>query len=545
MRSLLPIALMMVSLVPLVLAAPSPDTYYVAPWGDDNNPGTRDRPWKSPGLATRRMKPGDTLIILEGKYILSEYDADILVPPSGREDAWTVIRGEGSRRPVLAGRNNLLTAIDISGRSYIRIENLEITSDDGAQFRDGIEALGGPVSHIVLKDLYIHHIDEMGINMADVEDLKIINCSITYCGFGSIGGPKGEHGGWRNVLIQDCYLAYAGHYYQGGPGPSPYDRPDGFGIEPSSGPIEIARTIVEHNRGDGLDSKADNTYIHECLVANNFADGVKLWGPGSRLENTLIYGRGDGSTQETPWSPIVVTSQRPGKFEVVGVTVDDQVGGNYILHVQYDYDVPIELTVKNTIFSGRGPSSPIFVRKGVKFKFDGCLFYFPESEFVLTLGEEQYGPEDVSKLGNNFYGDPMFVRTGFGGEGDYHLRKGSPAIDNGVDASLKTDLDGCPRPQGGGFDIGAYEFGSCPRKLNEGPPQEETATLSNTKTSPPELTETRVSGGKVTVVKEVERDERLIEYLLSLIAVLLAIVVVVLALGSFKRVDRESSQSMR
>ncbi len=528
MRHLLLVALILtVSLASITLTASLPDTYYVAPWGGDNNPGTRDKPWKSPRLATRRMKPGDTLVILEGKYVLSEYDADILMPPSGRADAWTVVRGEGSKRPVLAGRDNLLTAIDLSGKSYVRIENLEITSDEGAQFRDGIEALGGPVSHVVLKDLHIHHVDEMGINIADAEDLKIINCSITHCGFGSIGGPKGEHGGWRNVLIQDCYLAYAGHYYQGGPGPSPYDRPDGFGIEPSKGPVEIARTVVEHNRGDGLDSKADNTYIHGCVVANNFADGVKLWGPGSRLENTLIYGRGDGSSQVTPWSPIVISSERPGRFEIVGVTVDDQVGGNYIMHVQYDYDVPIELSVKNTIFSGRGPDSPIFVRKGVKFEFDGCLFYFPKSGFVLTVGEEQYGPKDVSKLGRNFYGDPMFVRTGFGDEGDYHLRKGSPAIDSGVKVPLGVDLEGCSRPQDAGYDIGAYEFGTCQRRTTRRVTSSATsATGTSTVASPsrsPQMRET------VTVIERVEGEDITI-YLLGAIAALLTVLVILLVL---------------
>ncbi|MEM0268529.1 MAG: right-handed parallel beta-helix repeat-containing protein [Candidatus Korarchaeum sp.] len=449
-------------LVPL-LPAPATHhaaTYYVAPWGDDSNPGTRERPWKSPGLATRRIGPGDTLMIMGGRYVLERYDDDILTPPSGRPDAWTVVMGEEGNRPVLAGRGNLVTAIDLSGRSYIRIENLEITSDNGAQFRDGIEALNGPAEHIILEDLYIHHVDEFGINIADCNDLKILNCSITHAGFGSIGGPVGERGGWRNVLIQDCYLAYSGHYYQGGPGPSPYDRPDGFGIEPSEGPIEIARTVVEHNRGDGIDSKADNTYIHECIVANNFADGVKLWGPGSRVENTLIYGRGDGREEETPWSAIVISSEKRGVFEIVGVTVDDQVGENYLMHVQYDYDVPIKLSVRNSIFSARGPNSPIFLRDNVEFSFEGCLFYFPRSDAVLVRGERSYNPEELGK--GNAYGDPLFLRTGFGDEGDYHLREGSPAIDIGVTVNLRFDLDGAPRPIGRGFDAGAYEFGSTP-----------------------------------------------------------------------------------
>src|SRR5262249_53710338 len=41
---------------------------------------------------------------------------------------------------------------------------------------------------------------------------------------------------------------------------------------------------------------------------------------------------------------------------------------------------------------------------------------------------------------------------------DYHLSATSPAIDTGTATSAPaTDFDGNPRPQGAGYDIGAYE----------------------------------------------------------------------------------------
>ncbi len=107
-------------------------TYYVAPDGDNGNPGTRDRPWATPGYGSRQLAPGDTLILLGGRYTLSEYDADIITPPSGTAQAWITIRGEEGNRPVLAGRDNLLTAVNLAGAQHVRIENLEITHDDTA-----------------------------------------------------------------------------------------------------------------------------------------------------------------------------------------------------------------------------------------------------------------------------------------------------------------------------------------------------------------------------------------------------------------------------
>jgi len=440
-------------------------TFYVSTTGNNSNAGTLAQPWATPGYGSRQLQPGDTLIILGGTYRLRQFDDDIISPQvSGTAIDWITIQGEIGNRPVLAGGDNLICAVDFGGVSYLRIQNLEITSDNGAAFRDAMECLDAPSSHVILEDLYIHQVDEFGMNFADVSYLEIRNCRITYCGFGAIGGPPGQHGGWRNVVISGCTLAYSGHYYQGtfdNPA-NPYDRPDGFGIEPSSGPVEIYNTTAEHNRGDGLDSKAQNTYIHECIVSNNSCDGVKLWGTGSKVENCLIYGRGDGSTTVTPWSPVVIHTEQPhSTFELVNVTVDDAFGENYIMHVQYDSPtVPITLTIRNSIFSGRGPECPIFFAHAVAPVVEYNLFYFPNNAgLVLNHGDRSYDSSELAALGaGNKYGDPLFVSPAFGTNGDYHLLPGSPALDAGTATGAPSkDLEGHSRPQGDGVDMGAYE----------------------------------------------------------------------------------------
>jgi hypothetical protein len=447
--------------------------YYVAPDGNNANPGTRDRPWATPGYGSRQLQPGDTLIVLGGRYVLREYDADVITPPSGTASAWITIRGEEGHRPILVGRDNLLTAINLSGVQYVRIQNLEITHDDTASgeavwFREGVEILGTPAAHIVLQDLYIHHIDEYGMNIQDVEDLQIVNCRIEYCGFGALGGPAGEHGGWRNVTIRGCSLSWSGHYYQGGDGSDrPYDRPDGFGIEPSQGPILIEDTRAEHNYGDGLDSKAAHTVIRRCVVANNSCDGVKVWADGSRVENTLIYGRGDGNPEPSPWAAIVIdgVEQSGARFEIVNVTVDDYVGHNYLMYVQYDNPVPVQVTVRNTVFSGRGPECPIYVHGNSTLVADHNLFYLPQNETVLTQGETVYTCANIASLGTgNLCGDPRFVRPAWGEPGDYHLQAGSPAIDAGTaDGAPTVDLEN--RARDARPDIGAYEYRQISRWL--------------------------------------------------------------------------------
>jgi hypothetical protein len=63
-----------------------------------------------------------------------------------------------------------------------------------------------------------------------------------------------------------------------------------------------------------------------------------------------------------------------------------------------------------------------------------------------------YGPGVGSA--NEVGGDPLFVDPA---HGDYHIRPGSAAIDQGMDAGVTSDVDGDPRPIGPLPDLGADE----------------------------------------------------------------------------------------
>ncbi len=447
-------------------APASAATYYVAPDGDNANAGTEAAPWASPAYGAARLQPGDTLVLGSGTYVLSDYELDIVRPTSGTASAWVTIRGESGGRAVLAGRDNLAAAIELGGTHYVRIENLEVTHDpqaagEAAWFRDGISITDAPASHIVLSKVFVHHLDEFGLNAGDVDSLELVDSRIEHCGFGAFGGPAGVAGGLTNVAIRRCSLSWSGHYYQGGDGTDrPYDRPDGFGIEASAGPVLIEQTTAEHNYGDGFDSKAAATTIRRSIAANNSCDGVKLWGGGSRVENTLIYGRGDGSAEITPWAAIVIEAAEAGaSFDLVNVSVDDQLGGNYLVYVQYDEPTAIQLTIRNSIFRATGPNCPIWLRDTVTLTADHNLFWLPQNETVLIHGDTEYTAATLASLGTaNTSADPAFVAPAWGSTGDYHLGTASPAIDAGTTLGAPSvDLDGAARDAHP--DLGAYEHG--------------------------------------------------------------------------------------
>jgi hypothetical protein len=456
-------------------ALPFPRTLYCSPSGSDAGTGAPNRPFRSPGFASRLLSPGDTLVLLAGTYVLSRFDSDILSPPDGRPGAWITVRGAPAGRPVLAGRDNLLCAFFLS--SYLRVENVEITSDGGAFFRDGLNGTDRPLRGIVLSGLFVHRIDGMALDVRDVDSLTVEDCDFSYCGFGGIGGPEASAGGLRRVRVEGCALSYSGHYYQGvtsagaAPG-NPYDRPDGFGIEPSEGPVEIVRTVAEHNRGDGLDSKAANTTVSACRVENNFANGVKLWAGGSRIENTLIAGTGDGDPA-SEWANVVIEcgNRGAGGFDIVHCTVADHPSRrSYAMHVQYDSPAePVRVAVRNSVFSGSYGS--VFFGDSVRLDCSYCLFDRPFGDVPVEARGRGFTSAEIEAghLGpGNRVGDPLFKRPEWGATGDYRLGPGSPAVDAGTAVPVASDLDGRPRPLGAGFDMGCYES-SGPSAVRRGP----------------------------------------------------------------------------
>lgn len=66
-------------------------------------------------------------------------------------------------------------------------------------------------------------------------------------------------------------------------------------------------------------------------------------------------------------------------------------------------------------------------------------------------------------VSNNLTTDPKFVNSS---SNDFHLQSTSPAIDKGTTlTAVPSDFSGIPRPQGAGYDIGAYEYQSTPLTL--------------------------------------------------------------------------------
>jgi hypothetical protein len=88
------------------------------------------------------------------------------------------------------------------------------------------------------------------------------------------------------------------------------------------------------------------------------------------------------------------------------------------------------------------PSSGVIVRNNIA------------TDFSFTGGvAEDYNIEITMSQAANYFVNPS------GGTGNYHLISTCPAVDSGSNLlAPNIDKDGVSRPQGSGFDIGAYEY---------------------------------------------------------------------------------------
>lgn len=385
-------------------------TYYVAPIGSDSNACIQARSASTPKrtipAGVRCLAGGDTLIVKAGTYSNQE----ITDPPAGTASSYTTIKADpaGARPVIIPNGANYQRGLSCSRGAacrYIEVQGFEIT---GAY--NSVKLYGDPTIG------YPHHVRLINNIMHDtVHTNVLISSSATEF-------QGGDH------LIQGNTFYRTGI---GNPGYAP-----GHNTIYNTG----NRTIVEQN------------------TFRNLANGVGIWHQGKLIQNVIVR---SNVFYDIGRSTIDTWQQGNGGFSAIHVSVP---GGGHKIY--------------NNIFYRSGDESTFNAIRVWKANVDDINHIYNNTIYDIkhpnaaairiaaTTGQHLVR-NNIAYLGgagiiggsqsNNLNTNPSFMDPE---RSNFTLQSGSAAIDAGeILGIVTTDFSGVRRPQGAGYDIGAYEVG--------------------------------------------------------------------------------------
>ena len=477
-------------------APPVNNVFYVAPDGDNNNPGTIELPWKDIQYAADNVPAGSTVNVRAGTY-----HELVTVNVSGSSEDYIKFQSypNDNGRAILDGSDlNVSTEsalFKVEDQSYIIIKGFEIKNYKTSQKdRTPIGILiQGTSTHIQILDNHIHHIENTGggkdhwnahgiavfgrngnqsvnniiidgnklydlvlgssealVLNGNVEEFEVTNNSVH-----DVNNIAIDVIGWEGTAPQNDQardgLIRGNTIYN----VSSFGNP-AYGNEYSAGGIYIdggRDVIVEQNTVHAADYGIELASEHQGRATSNIT-----------VRNNFIYhsnvaGIAMGGYQTNKGSA--------ENCKIVNNTLfsNDQQS-DYFGEIYLQYNVQ-NSTIKNNIFVA--DADGILIRDEHKGQdsssnvtLDNNLYYVLGS----TNGESwtwrggSYGSlsafQGTGNAQNSLYVDPQLASTS---KPDLHLTNSSPAIDRGtadVDAGPK-DIDDESRIIGAGIDIGADE----------------------------------------------------------------------------------------
>lgn len=420
-------------------------TYYVAAddaAADDSNPGSLEAPLKTIAQATMTMTAGDTAYIRQGIY-----NEQVRTQRSGNaSEGYIVFANYPGENPVIDG-SGVTTGSNgiIVTHSYIKLIGLEIRNwNENAIWTE-------KAGYLEISDCIIHDVT-YGIGLADGTHDFVLN-RITAHHFDFYGFDASPSGGDDNYngTFNDC-VAHTGR--------DPEQNVDGFALGHGSQHDFTLNRCIVYNVFDGFDISARNTTLNGCMAYNCGNGGYKFWQDQVRLVNCIGYNN-EVTNVELDWDGAA------GTTTLQNCTFID--GKVFNVWVENAAD---SLNMYNCILAGGNNIGLAFEEKDISnYQGDYNIFHTDNANRGILAGYEDefslsriasgdwtaYSSQDshsrvVSSTVEVFTDPGMY---------DLTLLANAAAIDAGTDVGAPgADFAGNPRPLGGGYDIGAYEWGT-------------------------------------------------------------------------------------
>jgi hypothetical protein len=409
---------------------PPSNTYYVAPNGNDNYPGTQVLPWKT--IQNAANFGSGTIYISAGTY--PEHVS--ITRPDITFEAVGLVSMQGF----------YITANNITIRGF------DITS--ATTF--GVRVYG---DNCLIEDNYVHSTFDVGIRLEKESDSCVVkNNKIEHASQAGIEF-RGTNHNIENNEIWDTI-----QYPPGAPSPS--DGADADGI-----------------RFFGSGHVVRGNYIHDISFKppqniDPHIDCFQTWWDSGRQDSghDIVF---DGNT-------CILPNESSGGGTTKGFQLDDGYNLTFTNNVVHAKLISIigsiklqvhDITFLNNTFVnypenlgswGIQLASTNYVTTNIRIQNN--IFAYQENGMgsiyvnnpatTLQAGNNCVfraagEPVRATDPGDVWNKDPLFVNYSIN---DFRLRANSPCIDKGADVGVTHDHDGNIRPQGAGYDIGAFEF---------------------------------------------------------------------------------------
>jgi hypothetical protein len=407
-------------LVGLLSGVPSyAATYYVSPSGNNTNPGTAAAPWATLQHAANTAVAGDTVLVQPGTYVGAKFSRSGLssAPITFRGQSGVIVNAPG---PFNTNNDNLW----IRNANYIVIEDFEVTNAP----RSGIAIQGEPTLPalgVVVRDNYCHHNGRWGIFTGYAQNVVIENNETSY--------SAAEHGIYVSNSSDNPIIRWNLVHHNRASGiqinADPFLAGDGI----------ITNALIEENEAyeNGVGGGAAinlasvrNSTIRNNLLYNNHASGIAGWDDGAGTS----FG-----TKNNAFLHNTIVMAADGRFALVLIngSTGNVIKNNILLHPGTRGSIE---TDRSSLKNWQSDYNVVNNRFSLGGKF-------------ITLAQWRAKAQDAHSI---LSPGLAVVFTNPAGA-DYHLALGSPAINAGMVVPVVNDLDGTTRPQGSGYDIGAYE----------------------------------------------------------------------------------------
>ena len=222
----------------------------------------------------------------------------------------------------------------------------------------------------------------------------------------------------------------------------------GGGVYLWGGPATLSDNTVTSNTalaGGGMYVHFSTASLSGNRVSSNTAEkggGLYLYYYSSPTLDNNVIADNTVTGSEPMGSGLYIYSSSPRlRHNTIARNIGGDGGGVYVTNDSWGpYSI---VAMVNTILVNH--TVGISVTGGNTVMVNGVLWF----STPITVSQATTATVTVQ---NQRQGNPAFAADG------YHLTAGSAAIDAGVNAGVTTDIDGDPRPQGEGYDLGADEY---------------------------------------------------------------------------------------